>query len=114
MSAEGDIVLIYHKDEPSMYGRIEVILPDIKKGWYQVTLTLLTIPHQVVTWILRAEYINGEPFTMGDNAMKLVPLKRLSLEDIDNGKNSSNSPDGKQKSIKKSKVIHFKKGPDRK
>lgn len=109
MSAEGDIVLIYHKDQPSVYGRIEAIRPDIKKDWYQVTLTLLTIPHQVVTWILRAEYINGAPFTMGGNAMKIVPFKRLSIEDIDNGKNIS---DKKQKSTRKSKVIPFKKGTE--
>jgi hypothetical protein len=112
MSAEGDIVLIYHKDQPSVYGRIEAIRPDIKKDWYQVTLTLLTIPHQVVTWILRAEYINGAPFTMGGNTMKMVQFERLSIEDIDRGKNSSDVSDTKQKSSIKIKIIPFKKGDE--
>lgn len=110
MSTEGDIVLIYHKDVPSVYGRIETIQPDIKKDWYQVTLTLLTIPHQVITWILRAEYIDGAPFTMGGNAMKLVPIERLSLEDSSAGENKTDSLEGKEKSRKKGKVIAFNKG----
>jgi hypothetical protein len=44
MNIEGDLVLIYFKDEPGVYARIERIEPDIKKEWYQVTLLLLTIP----------------------------------------------------------------------
>ena len=64
MNIEGDLVLIYYKDEPGVYARIERIEADFKKDWYQVTLILLTIPHQVITWILREEYINGEMFTM--------------------------------------------------
>ena len=109
MSDEGDIVLIYHKDEPGVYGRIEKIRPDIKKDWYQVTITLLTIPHQVITWVLRAEYINGQPFTMSGHPMKLVKLERMQSEDNGELKNSSGeSP----KSKKEGKVIPFKKNPD--
>ncbi len=109
MSDEGDIVLIYHKDEPGVYGRIEKIRPDIKKDWYKVTITLLTIPHQVITWILRAEYINGQPFTMSGNPMKLVKLERMIPEDNDDSKSS---PGQKQKAKKEGKVIPFKKNPD--
>ncbi|HIC86008.1 MAG TPA: hypothetical protein EYP06_06910 [Desulfobacterales bacterium] len=72
----GDVVLVYYHDNPAVYGRIEAIEPDIKPGWYQVTLLLLTIPSQTVTWILRREYINGEPFTMGGNPMRLEEVKR--------------------------------------
>ena len=59
------------------YARIEGINPDIKKDWYQVTLLLLTIPAQSVTWILRDEYINGASFTMGGQSMRLEKVKRV-------------------------------------
>ncbi len=75
-NTEGDVVLIYYKDEPSVYARIELIEPDVKKGWYQVSLLMLTLPPQPVTWILREEYINGEPFTMGGQPLRIeaVPI----------------------------------------
>ena len=105
MNREGDIVLLYFKDQPTMFARIEFIEPDIKKDWYQVTLQLLTIPSQVVTWILREEYINGESFTMGGNPMKLEKIKPLSPS-ITSVKNES-SP--KDKNLEKTaKVLPFK------
>lgn len=67
----GDLVLIHFQDKPAVYGRIEAIEPDVKRDWYQVTLLLLTLPVQTVTWILREAYINGEPFTMGGQPMRL-------------------------------------------
>ena len=113
ITGEGDLVLVHYQDKPAVYARIEAVEPDIKKDWYQVTLTLLTVPHQVITWILRAEYINGESFTMNGNAMKLVLLERLPVEN--NNKNgSSEGADKIHKSAKKSKVIAFKKGSDQK
>ena len=78
MNREGDIVLIYYKDRPAIYARIEAIEPDIKKDWYNITLLILTIPRQTVTWTLREEYINGSPFTMGGNAMMLKKVERIS------------------------------------
>ena len=67
----GDLVLIHFQDKPAVYGRIESIEPDVKRDWYQVTLLLLTLPAQTVTWILREAYIHGEPFTMGGQPMRL-------------------------------------------
>jgi hypothetical protein len=105
VNQEGDIVLIYFKDQPTMYARIEYIEPDIKKDWYHVTFQLLTIPSQVVTWILREEYINGEAFTMGGNSMKLEKIKPVlppkPPQDIDS------STTGKV-SGKPAKVLPFK------
>ena len=104
MSREGDIVLIHYEDQPGLYARIEDIRADVKKDWYQVTLLLLTIPSQVITWILREEYINGAPFTMGGKSMTLKEVKRISpektLEDIEKTSDSNK--------IKKGKVINFK------
>ena len=110
MSREGDIVLIHYKDQPTMYARIEAIEPDIKKDWYQVTLLLLTIPTQTVTWILRAEYINGAPFTMGGNSMLLKGVERTSAQKKE--KETGQSPDQKGGG-KHGKVIPFKASEDR-
>ena len=71
MATVNDIVLIYLQDKPLSFARIEAIEPDYKRGWYHVKLLLLQIPLQVVTWILRDEYINGDTFTMDSNPMRL-------------------------------------------
>lgn len=71
MAAENDIVLIYLEDNPLTFARIESIEADHKPDWYHVKLLLLQIPLQVVTWILRDVYINGEPYTMSGKAMRI-------------------------------------------
>jgi hypothetical protein len=103
---EGDLVLIYYEDNPAVYARIESVEPDIKKSWYQVTILLLTVPAQTVTWILREEYINGALFTMGGRSMRLERVKPHSGKTI---------PKGSQRSLKdkvgdkSGKVIPFRK-----
>jgi hypothetical protein len=105
MNHEGDIVLIHIKDQPAIYARIELIEPDIKKGWYKITLLLLSIPSQVITWILREEYINGAPFTMDGNPIKMEEVKRSY-----SGKpKESGSKDPHESEIKpKGKIVPFK------
>jgi hypothetical protein len=71
MATENDIVLIHLEDKPLVFARIENILPDAKPDWYHVKLLLLQVPLQVVTWILRDIYINGETFTMNGKPMRL-------------------------------------------
>jgi len=71
MTVENDIVLIYFEDKPLSYARIEEILPDAKPNWYHVRLLLLQFPLQVVTWILRDIYINGDEFTMDGKRIRL-------------------------------------------
>jgi hypothetical protein len=71
MAVENDIVLIYFEDKPLSYARIEEILPDAKPNWYHVRLLLLQFPLQVVTWILRDIYINGDEFTMDGKRIRL-------------------------------------------
>jgi len=77
MNGVGDVVLIYYQDEPSVYARIEDIVPDVKKDWYQVTLLMLTIPAQTATWILREAYVNGTPFTMGGQPLRIEGVQRV-------------------------------------
>jgi hypothetical protein len=109
MNCVGDIVLIYFQEQPTIYARIEVIEPDIKKDWYQVTLLLLTIPQEIITWTLREEYINGATFTMGGNSMMLKKVEMIShekrLEDVTQGEH-------KKGKGKPGKIIPFKNGPE--
>jgi len=77
INREGDVVLVHYQDKAAAYARIEAIESDIKKDWYQVTLLLLTMPAQAVTWILREEYINGDSFTMGGQPVTLEKVKRV-------------------------------------
>lgn len=60
-----DLVSVYIENQPAFYARIEDISPDVKPGWWQVKLLVLTHPLQVFTWILEECQINGTPFTMG-------------------------------------------------
>lgn len=80
MATENDIVLIYYEDSPLTFARIESIEPDIKRDWYHVKLLMLQVPLQVVTWILRDAYINGDPFTMEGKQMR---LEKIECPDID-------------------------------
>ena len=75
MATIKDIVLIHLEDAPVSFARIESILPDHKKDWYQIRLLMLQIPLQVVTWILKAEYINGEVFSMNGKSMRLEKVE---------------------------------------
>ncbi|MBC8441719.1 MAG: hypothetical protein H8D87_18795 [Deltaproteobacteria bacterium] len=75
MAAVNDIVLIHLDDAPVSFARVESILPDAKKDWYHIKLLMLQIPLQVVTWILKDDYINGSEFHMNGQKMKLEKVK---------------------------------------
>lgn len=71
MTQEQDLVLIYYQDAPLCFARIEDISADHKPGWWHVKFLMLQVPVQLVTWILRDAYIQGEPFTMGGKKMRI-------------------------------------------
>ena len=75
MATLNDVVLIYLEDSPVSFARVEDISPDHKKDWYQIKLLMLQIPMQVVTWILKDDYINGAEFTMGGKKMRLETVE---------------------------------------
>ncbi len=75
MATMHDVVLIYFEDKPLIFARIEDISPDVKKDWYLVKLLMLQVPLQVVTWILREAYINGDEFTMNGKRMRLEKVE---------------------------------------
>lgn len=72
-----DLLLIYHGPTPLGYGRVEDITADVKPGWWHLSLLLLKLPPQYVTWILREEYIDGDTFTMGGEKMRLQRMPRV-------------------------------------
>jgi hypothetical protein len=81
MATIKDIVLIHLEDSPVSFARVESILPDPKQDWYQIKLLMLQIPLQVVTWILKDAYINGEEFHMNGKKMKLQTVE-CPVEDL--------------------------------
>ena len=88
MTTISDLVLIYLNDTPLSFARIEDIEPDHKPNWYHVTLLLLQVPLQVVTWILRDVYIDGETFTMDGNPMRLEKVESPAIADTDETEDS--------------------------
>ncbi|CAH2032240.1 hypothetical protein [Trichlorobacter ammonificans] len=74
MAIANDLVLVHVDDKPGFYARIEDITPDVKPGWWQVKLLVLTFPLQVFTWILDDNQLEGHPFTMGGTPLQLEKL----------------------------------------
>ncbi len=99
-----DVILVYLEDSPLFYARIESIIPDAKKDWYHIKLLILQLPLQVVTWILKDDYINGETYHMNGKKMRLekveCPVEEVSFspdETVDDNENSESSQaSGKQ------------------
>lgn len=71
MATTYDLVLIHVDNKPGFYARIEEIVPDVKPGWWQVKLLVLTFPMQVFTWILDDLQIEGADFTMGGTPLRM-------------------------------------------
>lgn len=82
MTGEKDVVLIYREDQPLAFARVEEISADHKAGWYHVKLLLLQIPLQVVTWILRDAYIDGNEFTMNGQRMRIEKVTSPDVEAV--------------------------------
>jgi hypothetical protein len=74
MAAINDIVLVHVDNKPGFYARVEDISPDVKPGWWQVRLLVLTFPLQVFTWILDEFQLEYAHFTMGGTPIRLEPV----------------------------------------
>jgi hypothetical protein len=84
MATIHDLVLIHVDNKPGFYARVEEIIPDVKPGWWQVKLLVLTFPMQVFTWILDDFQIEGADFTMGGTPLRLEPVvSPVELEKIE-------------------------------
>lgn len=112
MADINDVVLIYLEDQPLTFARIEDILPDSKPDWYHVKLLMLQVPLQVVTWILRDVYINGETFTMNGKPMRLervvTPGDDLQQPGKDDASEKNNASEKERKRSKDGNVISLK------
>ncbi|MEA1968177.1 MAG: hypothetical protein U9N77_08155 [Thermodesulfobacteriota bacterium] len=82
MTVENDIVLIYMEDTPVSFARVEDIRADMKKDWFQIKLLMFQIPLNVITWILKDIYIDGEEFFMGGKKMKLEVVQCPEEKDL--------------------------------
>ena len=71
MFQAGEVILVYLKNEPSFFARVEKIQQDRKKGWWQMSFLILSIPLKPMTWILDEDQVRGGEFTMGGTAMKI-------------------------------------------
>ena len=74
MATINDLVLVHLDHKPAFYARINDVSPDVKRGWYQVELLVLSLPPQTMVWILEEAQINGEEFTMGGRPVRLELL----------------------------------------
>ena len=85
MLAVNDLVLVHLDRQPAFYARINEITPDVKRGWHQVELLILTLPPQNVVWILDQHHLQGEEFTMGGRPVQLalVPPKPIPAPEQD-------------------------------
>ncbi|MRR06594.1 MAG: hypothetical protein EG828_06555 [Deltaproteobacteria bacterium] len=77
-----DLVCIYIENKPAFFARIEDIVPDVKPGWWKVSLLVLTSPLQIFTWILDESQINGSPFTMGGTPVMLEKVVSPLAQDV--------------------------------
>ena len=74
MTTINDLVLVHLDRQPAFYARINDISPDVKRGWYQVELLVLSLPPQTIVWILEEAHLQGEEFTMGGQPVQLVHI----------------------------------------
>lgn len=93
----GEVLLFYFHDKPGFFARVEKIEPDRKKGWWQLTFLVLSIPLQQMTWILDDDQIRGSDFTMSGEPIRLErvrtpdsflrpgPTEEMDSEETENG-----------------------------
>lgn len=103
MVQPGDVILVYVDEKPSFYGRVENILPDVKKGWRNFIFLSLTHPIQKITWILEPSQIDGDEFTMGGTPMRIQRLP-------DAGTGYGDEDDGEEE--EQAEIIKFPSGED--
>jgi hypothetical protein len=92
MATINDLVLVHVDNRPGFFARIEDISPDVKPGWWQVSLLVLTSPLQVYTWVLDDSQIDGAPFTMGGTPMMLEKVVAPPLRNRPQSNPSAESP----------------------
>jgi len=96
MFKSGEVVLVHSEDEPAFFARIEKVAPDKKKGWWQLTLLILTIPLQKITWILDEDQMRGQTFTMNKIPMHISRVESPDQEESSQQSQKKESRKGRQ------------------
>jgi hypothetical protein len=105
MATINDLVLVHVEEKPGFYARIEDIVPDVKKGWWQVKLLVLSFPLQVYTWILDESQIDGAPFTMGGTPLMLEKIQSPVKREEPGGGEMTAKPAGEGEGGARPKVV---------
>lgn len=76
---EGDLILVHADKKPGFFARVEVITPDVKRGWWRVRflpIGLDNLGYKTLVWILDNDQIRGADYTMSGVPMRIerVPL----------------------------------------
>ncbi len=99
MAGINDLILVHIDNKPGFYARIESITPDVKPGWWQVKLLVLTFPLSVYTWILDESQIDGAPYTMGGTPVRLEKVESP-LPRQEPSQPPPSGPDGQPEGVK--------------
>jgi hypothetical protein len=100
MATINDLVLVHIDNKPGFYARIEDISPDVKPGWWQVKLLVLTLPSQLFNWTLDETQINGAPYTMGGTPVRLEKVvSPVEREEKRRDDDSATGPGEKEKRV---------------
>jgi len=105
MATINDLVLVHIDNKPGFYARIEDIEADLKPGWWQVKLLVLTFPLQLFTWTLDESQINGAPYTMGGTPVRLENVVSPMVREEKPGDNAPVSETGEKKKREGGKVV---------
>lgn len=115
MTTIHDLVLVHIESKPAFYARLEEIVPDVKPGWWQVKLLVLTVPMQIFTWILDESQINGASFTMGGTPIQMEKVVSPHIQEssavpqVEPGGIESRNEEGKAKKVKVISLLDRKK-----
>ena len=98
MFKTGEVVLARFEESPLFFARVEEVIADGKKGWWQMSLLILTVPLKVITWILNDNQMRGAGFTMNRQPLRIErvesPMDSEVEKPTENKKGDSGERDG--------------------
>ena len=104
---ENDLILVNVHGKPGFFGRVEKIVPYMKKKWWQITLLILQVPVHKVTWTLDDNQIRGQEFTMGGVPIRMeivtIPEDEEPIVDTEMEEPAIETSEKKVKSLKPTK-----------
>ncbi|MBW2059573.1 MAG: hypothetical protein JRH07_06675 [Deltaproteobacteria bacterium] len=68
-----DVVLVHIRERPAFYAQVKALEPDVRKGWYRVTLGS---PLGDLQWILEDVHLFlGQTWTFGGVPYRMVRIR---------------------------------------